>query len=155
MNFTVVAGSGTLSAPSAQTNSSGYATVTLTVSQFAANVQLSVCVAPRNVPCGVVYANPVPLANQKLQPVAGGGQVAAGGSFQPLIVRVTDASSPPNSVIGASVSFLTTVMRPGEMPPPSSIGEIDPVQPAMPVILQVTESNTTTDINVLANSVPS
>jgi hypothetical protein len=154
VNFTVVAGSGTLSAASAQTNSSGYATVTLTVSQFAATVQISVCVAPRNVPCGVIYANTVSLANQKLQPVAGGGQVST-ESFQPLIVRVTDSSSPPNSVLGANVTFLTTVLRSGGMPPPASNGEIDSVQPAMPVILQVTQSNATTDINGLTNIVPS
>ena len=155
VNFTVVGGSGTLSAASAQTNSSGYAGVSLTVSQFAATVQLSVCVAPGNVPCAVVYANPVPLANQNLQPIAGGGQVTTGAPFQPLIVRVTDASSPPNSVIGANVTFLTTVLRPGEMPPPASNGEVGSIQPAMPVILQVSQSNATTDINGMANLVPS
>ena len=87
--------------------------------------------------------------------MAGGGQVSAGGSFQPLIVRVTDSSSPPNPVIAANVTFLITVLRSGGMPPPASDGEINSVQPAMPVILQVTQSNVTTDINGLANIVPS
>jgi hypothetical protein len=41
VNFNIVSGSATLSAASAQTNSNGYATVTLTVSQFAIPVQVS------------------------------------------------------------------------------------------------------------------
>jgi hypothetical protein len=136
VNFTVVNGSGTLSAASAQTNSSGYATVTLTVAQLATLVQVSACVAPSNVPCQTIYANPVPLANQNLRPVAGSGQVSTGQAFQPVIVRVTDSSSPPNSVIAGN-------------------GEINPTNPAMPVILQVSQSITTTDMNGLANIVPS
>ena len=50
--------------------------------------------------CGY-YANPVPLAQQLLQPVAGAGQVSTGQAFQPVVVRVTDLSSPPNSVVAA------------------------------------------------------
>ncbi len=76
--FTVVTGTGTLSAASAQTNSSGYATVNLTVTQFAALVQVSVCVAPTNAPCQALYANPVPLSQQILQPVSGAGQISTG-----------------------------------------------------------------------------
>jgi len=155
VNFTVVNGSGTLSAASAQTNSSGYATVTLTVAQLATLVQVSACVAPGNVPCQTIYANPVPLAHQNLRPVAGSGQVSTGQAFQPLIVRVTDSSSPPNSVIAASVAFLTTVLRPGGTSPGDGNGEINPTNPAMPVILQVSQSITATDMNGLANIVPS
>src|ERR1039457_2662699 len=155
VNFTVVNGSGTLSAASAQTNSSGYATVTLTVAQLATLVQVSACVAPSNVPCQTIYANPVPLANQNLRPVAGSGQVSTGQAFQPVIVRVTDSSSPPNSVIAASVAFLTTVLRPGGTSPGDGNGKINPTNPAMPVILQVSQSITTTDMNGLANIVPS
>jgi hypothetical protein len=158
VNFTVVNGSGTLSAASAPTNSTGYATVTLTVAQIAALVQVSACVAPGNVPCQTIYANPVPLANQILQPVAGSGQVSTGQAFQPVMVRVTDSSSPPNSVIAASVAFLTTVLRPGGTSPGSGSGETNPTNPtnpAMPVILQVSESSATTDINGLASIAPS
>ena len=111
--FTVVAGTGTLSAASAQTNSSGYATVNLTVTQFAALVQVSACVAPANAPCQALYANPVPLSQQILLPVSGAGQSSTGQPFQPVIVRVTDSSTPPNPVIGANVTFLTTVLRSG------------------------------------------
>jgi hypothetical protein len=155
VNFTVVNGSGTLSAASAQTNSNGYASVTLTVAQLAALVQISACVAPGNVPCQVIYANPVPLANQHLQSVSGGGQVATRQPFQPVIVRVTDSSVPPNSVIAASVAFLTTVLRPGGASPLTGDGETNSSNPAMPVILQVSQSVATTDINGLAATAPS
>ena len=155
VNFTVVNGSGALSAGSAQSNSLGYATVTLTVTQLAALVQVSACVGPGNVPCQAIYANPVPLANQILQPVAGSGQVSIGQGLQPVTVRVTDSSVPPNSVIAASVSFLTTVLRPGGASPGGGNGETNPTNPAMPVILQVSQSSATTDINGLASVAPS
>ena len=152
VNFTVVSGSGTLSSGSAMTNSSGYASVTLTVGQFAALVQVSVCVAPGNAPCAVVYANPVPLAQQLLQPVAGAGQVSTGQAFQPVVVRVTDLSSPPNSVVAAPVLFQTTVLRPGAGS--SETGEGNPGNPVMPVILQVSQSAATTDASGMASIVP-
>ena len=155
VNFTVVNGAGALSAASAQTSSSGYATVTLTVTQIAALVQVSACVAPGNVPCQAIYANPVPLANQILQPVAGSGQVSTGQPFQPVTVRVTDLSLPPNSVVAANVAFLTTVLRPGGASSGGGNGETNPTNPAMPVILQVSQSNSVTDINGLASVSPS
>jgi hypothetical protein len=145
VNFTILKGSGTLSSANAQTNSSGYATVNLTVSQLAALVQVSACVAPGNSPCGIYYANPVPLAQQNLQQIAGAGQIlTAGQAFQPVVVRVMDSSSPPNSVLGAPVNFLTTVLLPN-----GANGS------GMPVILQVTQTNATSDINGLASVTPS
>ena len=105
VNFTVVQGTGTLSAASAATNSSGYAAVTLSVTQLAALVQVSACVAPGNAPCLSFYVNPVPAAQQQLQLVAGAGQISTGQAFQPVIVRVTDSSSPPNPVLAAPVLF--------------------------------------------------
>ena len=142
--------------PAPKTSLSGYATVILTVTQFTALVQVSVCVAPKgNVSCQVIYANPVPLANQILQPVAGSGQVSLGQAFQPLTVRVTDLSTPPNSVIAANVAFLTTVLRPGGTSSGGGNGETNPINPAMPVILQVSQSNAVTDINGLASVAPS
>ena len=146
--FTAVKGSGTLSAASAQTDASGYATVTLSLTQFSSTVQVSACVSPVNAPCQPFYANPVPLSQQNLQPVAGAGQVSTGQAFQPVVVRVTDLSSPPNSVIAAPVAFLTTVLR-------SASGETNPGNPVMPVILSVTQSNATTDLNGLASLLPS
>ena len=150
VNFTVVKGSGTLGAVSAQTDSNGYATLTLSLAQISSTVQVSACVAPMNTPCQPFYANPVPLSQQNLQPVAGAGQVSTGQAFQSVVVRVTDASSVPNPVIAASVTFLTTVLR-----PVGGGGGSEPANPAMPIILSVTQSNATTDINGLASIVPS
>ena len=151
VNFTVVNGTGTLSSTSASTNSTGYATVTLNVTQFSSLVQVSVCVAPGNVPCAVVYANPVPLAQQHLQPISGGGQISTGSAFQPIVVRITDSASPPNSVVGAPVAFLTTVLRPGGTGPVSGGGETNSGNPAMPVILHVSQSSAVSDIHGLAS----
>jgi len=146
VNFTVVSGSGTLSAASSKSSATGYATVTLTLTQFAASVQVSACVAPANAPCQPFYLTPVPLAQQNLQPVSGAGQVSTGPPFQPIVVRVTDSSSPPNPVIAASVAFLTTVLRSGGS---------SPGNPSMPVILKVSQSSAATDMNGLASVVPS
>ena len=44
--------------------------------------------------------------------MAGARQVVTGTAFQPLTVRVTDSSTPPNPVLGASVLFQSTVLRP-------------------------------------------
>jgi hypothetical protein len=154
VNFAVISGNASLSAASAQTNSSGYASVTLTAGQFAALVKVSACVAPANAPCQIISANPVPPASQNLRLVAGSGQVSAGTGLQPLVVQVTDSSSPPNPVVGASVWFLTTVLRSSGTVAASS-GETNPTNPGMPVILQVSQSSATTDMNGLANIVPS
>jgi len=87
--------------------------------------------------------------------VAGGGQVSTDQAFQPIMVRVTDLSSPPNPVIAANVTFLTTVLRPEGTSEASGGGETDPTNPAMPVILQVTQTVTTTDLSGLASTIPS
>jgi hypothetical protein len=53
------------------------------------------------------------------------------------------------------VAFLTTVLRPGGIPPAGSNGETQSGNPATPVILQVSQSSATTDVNGLASIVPS
>jgi hypothetical protein len=153
VNFTILNGPGSLSAASAQTNSSGYATVTLSLTQIASTVRISACVAPGNSPCSIFYINTVPLAQQNLQPVAGAGQVSTGQVFQPIVVRVTDSSSPPNPVLAAPITFLTTILRP-EGTSGRGGGETNSGDSGMPVILNVTESNATTDVNGLASIVP-
>jgi hypothetical protein len=153
VNFTVVAGSATLSAPSATTNSGGYASVTLSLTQIASLVQVSACVAQGNAPCQTFYLTPVPLSALNLQPVAGAGQISSGQAFQPVVVRVTDSSSPPNPVLAATVSFLSTVLRPGGMSTGS--GGNNPGNPAMPVILSVNQSTSLSDANGLASIIPS
>ncbi|MFZ0732879.1 MAG: hypothetical protein WAM79_11190 [Candidatus Sulfotelmatobacter sp.] len=72
-----------------------------------------------------------------------------------MIVRVTDASVPPNPIVGAAVVSLITVLRPGGVVPLPGNGETNPGNPSMPVILQVSQSNTTSDANGLASLTPS
>ncbi len=148
VNFTVVHGAGTLSAASAQTSSTGYATVSLLLSQFSSLVQVSACVGPNNTPCQTFYANPVAASQLQLQPVAGGGQITSGQAFQPVAVRVTDSSSPPNTVLAAPVLFQTTVLRPLATPPAGG-------NPVTPIILSVSQSTVVSDINGLASLIPS
>src|SRR4029077_10200084 len=116
---------------------------------------VSACVAPANAPCQPFYANPVPLAQQNLQLVSGSGQISTGQAFQPVVVRVTDSSASPNPVIGAGVTFLNTVLRPGGTATVGGDGEMEPNDSAMPVILKATQNSATTDINGLASIVPS
>jgi hypothetical protein len=155
VNFKIISGSGNLSQASASTNSSGYATVTLSLAQFTASVQLSVCVGPANVPCQEAYANPVPLSQLNLEPVAGAGQISAGQALQPVTVRVVDTASPPHNVLAAPVTFQTTVLRPQGTTSAGGSGETNPINPAMPVILSVNQSTVASDINGLASVTPS
>src|SRR6202051_3246969 len=90
VDFAIMQSSGALSSPSAVTNSSGYASVTLILTNFISAVQLSACVAPGNNPCQTIAGNPVADSMLNLQGVAGEGQVVAGPAFQPLTVRVMD-----------------------------------------------------------------
>lgn len=154
VNFTIVQGSATLSAPSAQTDSSGNASVTLTIPQIEAKVEVSACAAPGNAPCAMYYIDSVPLSRQILQLLAGAGQVSTGQPFQPLVVRVVDSGAPQNPVTAAPVAFLTTVLRPGGTAPAGGTGETNPGNPAMPVILSVSQTSATTDVNGLANVLP-
>ena len=71
----------------------------------------------------------------------GSGQISTGQAFQPVTVRVTDSSSPPNAVLGAGVSFQTTVLRPGGTLSTGGGGETNPGNPAMPVILAVNQKS--------------
>jgi hypothetical protein len=143
VSFVVAYGSGSLSATTAQTNVNGYATVYLSVSQILSQVEVVACVASSS-PCAPFNAYVVPLAQQILRPVAGLGQISTGQAFQPVVVRVTDAGFDP--VIGAPLSFLTTVLRPQ--------GSGNGGGSGMPVILEVTQSSTTTDVNGLASTFP-
>jgi hypothetical protein len=155
VNFFIDQGSASLSSASAVTNSNGNASVTLTLTNFTANVQLSACVAQGNNPCQNISANAVTAAMVNLQAVAGAGQVVTGASFQPLIVRVTDSSTPPNPVLGASVLFQSTVLRPMSNDLTLTPGDSTATQTAMPVILSTTPTPVQSDVNGLARFVPS
>jgi hypothetical protein len=156
VNFTVALGSGILSSSSAVTNSSGYATVTLTLTNAMAQVQVSACVAPANSPCQSFFVTPVAASLLNLWPVAGAAQaITLGQSFQPVTVRVTDSASPPDSVLGAVVTFQTTVMRPaGSASAAGSDGD-NGGAPALPVILSVSQTSVQSDANGMARLTPS
>jgi hypothetical protein len=155
VNFAIAQGSGSLSAASAVTNSNGYASVTLTLTNFTASVQLTACVAPGNNPCQTIYGNAVAAAMMNLQAVAGAGQVVTGTAFQPVTVRVTDSSTPPNSVLAATVLFQSTVLRPAGNDLTLAPGAPTVTQPGMPVILSASQSTAQSDANGLASFVPS
>ncbi len=155
VNFFLDLGSAALSSASAVTSGSGSASVTLTLTNFIANVQISACVAPANNPCQTIYGNAVAPAMWKLQAVAGAGQIIAGSVFQPLTIRVTDSSSPPNPVLAASVLFQSTVLRPAGNGLSLAPGDPATSQTEMPVILSAAQASVPSDINGLATIVPS
>ena len=154
VDFRIAQGSGSLSAASAVTNSTGYAAVTLTLTTFAANVQVVACVASGS-PCQTAYGNAVAASALNLQAVTGAGQVITTPPFQLLTVRVTDSSTPPNPVLGASVLFQSTVLRPPANDLTLTSGDTTVTQPATPVILAASQSSTTSDANGLTNFLPS
>lgn len=154
VTFRVAQGTGSLSAASAVTNSSGYASVNLTLTNFITSFQISVCVNSGN-PCQPIYGNAVATSMLNLQAVAGESQVVSGATFQPLEVRVTDSSTPPNPVLGASVLFQSTVSRP--LGNDSILLQSAPgvTQTGMNVVLSVSQSTLQSDVNGLASFLPS
>jgi hypothetical protein len=154
VTFRIAQGTGSLSAASAVTNSSGYASVNLTLTNFTTSFQISVCVNSGN-PCQPIYGNAVALSMLNLQAVAGESQVVSGAAFQSLIVRATDSSNPPNSVLGASVLFQSTVSRP--LGDDSILLQSDPggTQTGMNVVLSVSQNTVQSDVNGLATFLPS
>jgi hypothetical protein len=151
VNFAIMQGSASLSAPSAVTNSSGYASVSLNFTNFSGTVLISACVAPGNNPCQTIAGNSVAANMINLQAVAGLGQVCSSLPFQPMTVRVTDSSMPPNGVLGETVLFQSTVMRPVGNGLTGTSG--DP--PATPSILIESQIPVASDVNGLATFIPS
>ncbi len=115
VNFAIVNGTATLSAASATTNSSGFATVTANLTNLSASVQVSACtVFQSNTICSsqpfTLYSTPSSLWT--LETVSGSSQVVpAGQPFQSLVMRVTDGSLAANPVMGVNVTFATTLAR--------------------------------------------
>jgi len=58
VNFTLIQGTASLSAASATTNASGFATVTANLANLAENVRVTACVAPNNVPARLLSCSP-------------------------------------------------------------------------------------------------
>jgi hypothetical protein len=156
VNFLVVKGSGALSSSSATTDANGYASTTLHLSTLAGDVQVSACAAAGNQPCQTFFGTAVPASGLRLQAVAGSQQtVAAPTSFQPVIARVTDASTPPDPVIGAAVAFHSVVTEPAPASPPIAIGGIIIIRNPAPVIVSSSQGSVVSDLNGLAIFQPS
>jgi hypothetical protein len=158
VNYRLTVGAATLSAGSATTNSSGYATVSAHLANHNADVQVSACVSPANSPCSIpsftLHATPVSLWT--LETISGSVQVVPDGhSFQPLILRVTDGSAAANPVMGVSVAFNTTLAR---VPPDSASrteGDTIVGSPGMTIILGSSSTQVVTTQDGIASIVPS
>ena len=151
VNYQIVQGAGTLSAASAQTTSSGYATLNLQLTSASTGVQISICVAPNNNPCQTFYAMVVPTASLQLQPVSGILQIASSGqTFQPVTLRVVDSATPPHSVVGGGVFFQSLVGRLPTNQPIIWAGDAGISQSGMPVILAQSQATIQSDSNGLA-----
>ena len=155
VNFQVFKGSAGLSAPSVLTNSNGYASTLLEISSMAGDVQVSACVGPGNSPCLTFYGTAVPTSVLQLQAVAGSPQVIpAGQILQPVVVRVTDSSTPPNPVLAAAVAFQYTGERAGNNSTIISGGDTNIGNNPSPVILFNGEGVSQSDVNGLASWQP-
>jgi hypothetical protein len=109
-------------------------------------------VGPGNNVCQSFNANVVPLSSLQVQPVAGTLQIVpTGQSFQSVVVRVTDFSSPPNPVLGAGVLFLSYVGRLPHNQPIVWAGESSISQPVTPVIVSKSQSTVQSDVGGLAS----
>jgi hypothetical protein len=156
VNYYLIKGSATLNPPSAKTNTKGYATSTLQISSLPGDVQVSVCVEPGDAPCGTFYGTAVPTASLRLQAVAGDLQViTVGPVFQPVTVRVTDSSSPPDAVLGVAVMFQALLGRTNNDVPIVSGGDTNITRNPMPIILATSQASVTSDANGLASMQPS
>ena len=156
VNFSLYHGSGILNPPSATTNSNGYASTILQLSNFSAEVDGNACVGKANNPCFGFSVFPVPSSTLRLQAVAGNLQlIPVGPAFQPVIVRVTDASVPPNPVQGAGVLFQSLLGRTNNDAPILTGGDTTISRDPMPIILGTSQTSIISDANGLATMQPS
>ncbi len=156
VNFSLYRGSGTLNPVSATTNNSGYASTSLQLSDFSAEVDGNACVGVNNNPCLGFHVFPVPASSLLLQAVAGDLQViTVGPAFQPLTVRVTDASVPANPVMGVSVLFQSLLGRTNDDAPIMTGGDTNITRNSLPIILGMSQASVTSDANGLATIQPS
>lgn len=157
VDFQVLKGSALLGAASVATSASGYAATTLQVSAIAGDVQVSACVRnqPVDSPCLSLYATAVPAAALQLQSVSGNPQiVAAGQSFAPVVVQVTDSTG-IDPVLGASVAFQSVVARLPPSVPAVWLGDTSITGNPMPVILSSSQASAQSDVGGLVAFQPS
>jgi hypothetical protein len=156
VTFQVMKGSATLNPANATTNASGYVTTALHIPALGGDLQVSACVQPGSKPCQSFSAVAVPASSLRLEAISGGTQASTvGQNFQPVIVRATDSSIPPNPVLGALVSFQEVVFRLAPTPPVISIGGIVINPNPAPVIIASSHGSLLSDRSGLVNIQPS
>ncbi len=156
VNFQVVKGTGTPVSATANTDATGAASTSFHLASIAGDVQISACAAPANLPCRIFSATAVAPSMLRLEPVGGADQVlAAGQTFRPVVVRVTDSVLPPHPVAGANVTFQVVVSRPVSAAPPVSIGGIVITRNPAPVIVSSSRVSVLSDSSGLATLQPS
>jgi hypothetical protein len=156
VNYYLIKGSAILNPPSAKTNTSGYVSSTLQISSLPGDVQVSVCVEPGDAPCATFYGTAVPAPSLRLQAVAGDLQlITVGPPFQPITVRVTDTSVPPDPVLGVSVLLQSLIGRTNNNAPIVTGGDTIITRDKMPIILGMSQASVVSDANGLATMQPS
>jgi hypothetical protein len=155
VNFQVLKGSAGLSASTVTSNSNGYASTLLEISSMAGDLLVSACVGPGNSPCLNFSGTSIAASVLQLQAVAGSPQVVmAGQVLQPVVVRVTDSSTPPNPVLAAGVAFQYTGERASGDSTVISTGDTNIRNDPSPVILFSGQSVAQSDVNGLASWKP-
>lgn len=108
VEFTVMLGSGILSATNATTDSNGEANATVNIANMDSEIRVSACVgvAPQTA-CDVFYVYAVTMTGgTRLVKTSGDEQyVSPATLFLPVGIRLNDLSDPPNTVAGAPVTF--------------------------------------------------
>lgn len=156
VNFSLYHGSGTLNPASATTNTNGYASTSLQLSNLSAEVDGNACVGSNNNPCVQFHVFPVPTYTLRLQAVAGDLQlITVGPPFQPITVQVTDSSVPPNPVLGASVLFQSLLGRTSNDAPIVSGGDTNIKTTSLPIVLGTSQASVASDFNGMASMQPS
>ncbi len=141
VNFNVARGSTTLSAGNATSDNAGYAAISARLVNHSADVLVTACVAPNNNPCQTFTLFATPASLWTLQAVSGSMQVVPQGQpFQPLVLRVTDGSSPANPVIGVTVALDSTFARVPPDPEPRDDGDGGGRGAGMPVVLGTSQA---------------
>jgi hypothetical protein len=155
VTFEVLSGSAFVTPSSTSTDANGYANTTVQVRNLAGGLQISACVSPGFSPCATLTVAKVALANLKLHRMAGNAQlVPIGEPFSPVVVQVTDSSTPSNPVQGATVDFSQYVFRSDNDAFDEPAGEIGSNYP-MPVILASSKNTVTSDVTGMASLIPS
>ena len=156
VNFSLYHGTGTLNPASATTNGSGYATSSLELSNLSAEVDGNACVGSNNNPCVQFHVFPVATSVLRMQAVAGDLQlITVGQPFQPITVRITDSSVPPNSVLGASILFQSLIGRTNNDAPIVSGGDTNITMTSLPILLGTSQTAVLSDVNGMASIQPS